>query len=298
MFTSRATLPVVCVAILCMIGSTCFFSLMNVFTRMATFDMHIAQIVFLRNLFSVGLLLPWVLRHGSGVLHTHRIKDHFWRGTLGVIGMHLWFYSIATLPLNHATALSFTAPIFMTIFAIIFLGERVGVHRWSAIVVGFIGAMVIIRPSPSDMQWESFIVFLATSFWASAGMLVKSLTKTEPTNRIVFYMSVVMASWSLPFALWHWTLPTPDQLWLIFGIALASTVSHIFLVNAYSRVDVVVLMPFDFFRLIFTAMFAYIAFGEIADRWTWMGAAIIVTSAAYIARREAIRRKQKETTPA
>lgn len=288
----RATLPTAFIAIGFMIASTGFFSLMNVFTRMATFNMHITQIVFLRNLFSVALLLPWVLKHGSIILHTTRAKDHFWRGTIGVIGMHLWFYSIATLPLNHATALSFTAPIFMTIFAIVFLGEKVGIHRWSAIVVGFIGAMVIIRPNPDDMQWNSFVVFIATSFWATAGMLVKSLTKTEPTNRIVFYMSLVMASWSLPLALWHWQAPTPEQLWLILGIALTSTISHICLVQAYSRVDVVVLMPFDFFRLIFTALFTYVAFGEVADRWTWGGAAIIVSSAAYIARREALKRKQ------
>ncbi len=289
-----ASFPPVLVAIVLMIASMAWFSLMNIFIRYVSFEMHTTQIVFLRNLFSLIILLPWVLRHGGEILQTERLQSHFWRGTVGVIGMQLWFYSVATLPLNEATALSFTAPIFTTIFAVVFLKEKAGWHRWGAVMIGFAGAMVIIRPNTETLDPTMFIVLIATSFWAIAGMLVKSLTRTEPANRIVFYMAFIMMLWSLPAAIYHWQTPDMATLALTFGVAVASTGAHICLVQSYARAEIVVLMPFDFFRLVFTALFAYIAFGELADGWTWAGAAIIVSSAAYIAHREA--RKKKHVT--
>lgn len=289
-----APLPPLFVAILLMIASMAWFSLMNIFIRYASHELHTTQIVFLRNLFSMVLLLPWVLRHGSQILVTDRIKGHFWRATVGIVGMQLWFFSVASLPLNEATALSFTAPIFTTLFAVLFLKEKAGLHRWGAVLLGFVGAMIIIRPNPHTLDPMMFVVLIATSFWAIAGMLVKSLTATEPANRIVFYMATIMTLWSLPLAIMNWQTPSMTMLLLTFGVAVASTGAHICLVQSYARADVVLLMPFDFFRLVFTAIFAYIAFGEVADRWTWMGGAIIVASAAYIAHREARKKRKHE----
>ena len=288
-FTS---LPAPLRAIVMMVLSMACFSAMNIFIRFAADELHTTQMVFLRNLFSVLLLLPWVLRHGVQVLRTDKLSGHFWRGTVGTVGMQLWFYCVTTLPLNEATALSFTAPILTTIFAIVFLKERAGFHRWMAVLMGFVGALVIIQPNPHNMDWNMLIVPCATSMWAIAGLLVKSLTKTEPANRIVFYMASVMTLWSLPLALYHWKTPSWHELALIVGVALASTGAHLFLVRAYALTEVVVLMPFDFCRLLFTAVFAYFAFGEVADRFTWIGAAIIVASAAYIAHRESLHRKR------
>lgn len=285
--------PALAGAIGFMVISTAAFSLMNIFIRYSSVELHTTQIVFLRNLFSLFILAPWVFMNGVQVLKTDRAASHFWRGTVGVVGMHLWFYSVTHLPLNEATALSFTAPIFTAIFAIVFLREKAGWHRWSAILIGFAGAMVIIRPSPDNMNWDMLVVPAATSIWAVAGMLVKSLTKTEPPNRIVFYMALVMALWSLPGAVYHWQTPDLYITTMIFGVALASTAAHMALVRAYARADVVVLMPFDFCRLIFTAIFAYVAFGETSDEWTWAGGLIIVVSAAYIAHRETRRKARK-----
>lgn len=288
----NATIPLAMQAIGFMIASMACFSVMNICIRYVSFDMHTTQIVFLRNLFSIFILFPWVARCGISAVKTQRVGRHFLRGTIGVCGMQLWFYCVATLPLNDATALSFTAPIFTTIFAVLFLREPAGWHRWLAIFVGLVGALVIIRPNPDNMQWDAMVVLAATSMWAIANMLVKTLTTTEPANRIVFYMSIFMAVWSLPAAVWFWHTPTCEQLVLIVGVAIASTGAHVCLVSAYARADVVVLMPFDFFRLVFTAALAYLAFGEVADEWTWGGGAIIVGSAAYIARRETQKKRR------
>lgn len=280
-------------AMLLMIGSMACFSVMNLFIRYASLDLHTTQIVFLRNLFSVLILLPWLWHAGIGALKTERLSGHFWRGSFGVIGMQLWFYCVATLPLNEATALSFTAPIFTFIFAILFLGEKAGWHRWLATLVGFAGAMVIIRPDPSNLNHDMLVVLLATSMWGIAGMLVKSLTRTEPPTRIVFYMAAVMLLWSTPAAIYYWQPADVRTLIHCAAIAIASTGAHLLMVRAYAKADIVLLLPFDFFRLVFTALLAYGAFGEVADCWTWAGGAIIVGSAAYIAYRESHRRHEQ-----
>lgn len=270
-----------------MLASMAFFSLMNIFIRYASFEMHTTQIVFLRNAFSVLLFLPYVVWQGRNFLKTKRPMGHVWRGTIGIAGMQLWFYCVAILPLTEATALSFTAPVLTSIFAIVFLGERAGWRRWCAIAVSLVGALIIIRPSPSNMDWGLLIVPCATSLWAVAALMVKNLTKTEPSARIVFYMALVMSAWALPMCLPFWQTPNWHDLGLCLLIALASTGAHLTMVMAYGRADIVVLMPVDFFRLVFTALFAYITFGETADRGTWLGGAVIVASAAYIAYREA-----------
>jgi drug/metabolite transporter (DMT)-like permease len=288
---NRTFSPLV-LAIIFMIASTACFSAMSLFIRFASTDLHTTEIVFLRNLFSVLLMMPWVFKNGIGVLRTTRLKSHVWRGTVGVIGMQLWFYCVVILPLNEATALSFTAPILTTIFAMLFLGEQAGFHRWAAILMGFVGALIIIRPDPDNMNWMLLLVPCATSMWAIASIFVKSLTTTEPPNRIVFYMALVMTVWSAPAALYHWRMPDLEAMIYCFAVAATSTVAHLCLVRAYARADIAFLMPFDFSRLVFTAIFAYFVFGEVSDYVTWAGAAVIVASAAYISYREALHKKR------
>ena len=280
-------------AIVMMISSMAWFSLMNIFIRMASEELHTTQIVWWRNLFCVFLMLPWVFSQGEKGWKTERLSRHFWRSCIGIAGMQLWFYCIATLPLNEATALSFTAPIFTAIFAMIFLGERAGLHRWGAIGIGFIGALIIIHPDPDHMNTDLLVVPAATTLWAMAALLVKSLTKTEPPNRIVFYMSCFMSLLAFPLALAFWQWPTLEQFGLMGLIAITSLGAHLCLVRAYAGADVVSLTPFEFFRLIFTAIFAYIAFGESASFEAWIGGAIIVASSAYIAYREALHKRRQ-----
>lgn len=274
-------------AIACMILSTASFSAMNVCIREASGELHTTVIVAIRNFLAVLILLPFMLRGGRAMFRTARIKSHFWRALIGLVGMQTWFYCISTLPLNHATALSFTAPLFTSLFAVLFLKEHAGAARWAALAAGFLGTLVILRPDPADFEWQSLTVMLATSMWAVAGMLVKSLTRTEPPLRIIFYMALFMFVFAVPFALPHWQWPD-GRLWMLLGaIAVFSTFAHWSLVKAYSLARVVQIMPFDFTRLVFTALFAYLAFGETSDLMTWLGAAIIVASAVAIARRDA-----------
>ena len=277
------------VAIITMMGSMLAFSVMNIGIRFASEDMHTTAIVFWRNLFSIFILLPFMLRSGLDNFRTKRGWGHFWRSLFGILGMQCWFFCIATLPLNMATALSFSAPLFMSLFAIVFLREPSDLHRWGALLAGIAGVVIILKPGETDFDLQSLVVLIATSLWALAGMLVKTLTRTEPPLRIIFYMACFMTVLSFPMALpnWHW-ITLEDGL-LIFFIAFTSTIAHWCLVSAYSLADIVKLMPFDFTRLIFTAILAYLFFDEVSGSETWIGAGIIIAAAVAIAHRDAKR---------
>ncbi len=286
------------IGILCMTASMVWFSAMNIGVRWLSFEWHTTEIVLVRSLLGVFLLMPWVLKNGSEVLKTSRLKSHFWRSTIGVVGMQTWFYAISIMSLNQATALSLSAPIFTAAFAILFLGEKAGIHRWGAILCGFMGALVIIRPGSEVFDTNSLIVLGAASLWAWAGILVKSLTKTESPTLIIFYIGLFMSMWSFPLALPHLHVPTLTEFAVCIWIAIASFGAHWSLVNAYKHADIVILTPFDFSRLIFTAILAYFFFAEIPTIHSWIGGAIIVASAAYIAHRERVKKTKPKLTEA
>jgi drug/metabolite transporter (DMT)-like permease len=270
-----------------MLWSCASFSLMNVFIRVGAGELPTTVMVMLRNLITVLILLPLMLRHEARLLRTSRLKDHFWRATVGTVGMQSWFYCVSRLPLNQATALSFTTPLFLTLFAVLFLREKADRKRWLALLTGFIGTLVILQPSTQDFQWISLLVVFATAIWAVAGMLVKSLSGTEPALRVVFFMAFFMCLWSLPLAMLNWQAPSNHGWLLVLAISLCSISMHTSQVKAYALVPVVKLMPYDFTRLIFTAFFAWAAFGEVSVLNSWLGAAIIICAAAYSARRDA-----------
>ncbi len=276
-------------AIILMLLSMACFATMNVVIRLVGDGMHPTQIVLLRNILSFGIVVVWMLALHKGMpsISTRRLSGHFWRASIGFVAMETWFYSITIMPLTVATALSFTTPIFSTIFAIVFLRETAGMRRWMAIAVGFIGMLVILRPDTQGISHSAMLVLFSSAVMAVAGVLVKTLTRTEAPETIVFYMALFMIPWSLFPALPHLSSVNPEQLALIFLIALFSTAAHLMMTRAYMRVDMVVLMPFDFTRLVFTAIGAYFLFGEVMDESTIAGALIIVASTVYIAHREA-----------
>lgn len=269
-----------------MLLSTAGFSLMSVGVRLAA-PLDATLIVTLRNALTLVLLLPFVMPNRFALIRTTRLKDHMLRGSLGSIGMITWTYCLTVMPLAHATALSFTSPLFATLFAILFLKENASSARWLAMGVGFCGTLVILRPSPAGFEWHSLLVMGATSAWAITGLFVKSLSRTEPPVRIVFYMNLFMFFIALPFGLLHWQWPSLQQWLVLLGIACCSLLMHLTMARAYSLVTVVSLLPLDFTRMVYTSVLAWAVFGETSDGWTWVGAAIIVTSAALMARHDA-----------
>lgn len=286
-------------AILYMLGAMFCLSAMNVALRMLSTDLHSTQIVVLRHICSIVIILLWSawLMRGIPRFYSKRMSGHFWRATFGICAMEMWFYSISIMNITLATALSFSTPIFSTILAIVFLGEKAGIRRWGAIITGFIGMLIILRPDISGISSAGWIVIGASLLMAGSGVMVKSLTSSESPETIVFYMAVFMLLWSIPVALPFWQSFTMPQFAMAFIIALCSTIAHLFMARAFVRTELVVLAPFDFTRLIFTAVLAYIFFGETVDSHTLAGSTVIVASAVYIAHREAKHKKTISPIP-
>jgi drug/metabolite transporter (DMT)-like permease len=270
-----------------MMISTAGFSAMSVGVRLGALELNATLIVTLRNLITLLMLLPWALRDRAALIRTTRIRAHAWRGILGSVGMITWTYCLTIMPLAHATALSFTAPLFATLFAILFLKEKATRARIIALIIGFLGTLIILRPNPEQFEWNSLIVMFATSAWAITGLFVKSLSRTEPPMRMVFYMNFFMFLVALPFGLIHWQWPSAYGWAILFFIACCSITMHFSMAKAYALAPLVTLLPLDFMRLVYTSIFAYVIFGETSDFITWAGAAIIIASTAIIARRDA-----------
>jgi len=276
-------------SVLLKVGAMFFLSAMNVALRMLSDELHSTQIVVMRHVCSIFIVVLWSswLMRGIPRFHSKRISGHFWRATFGICAMEMWFYSISIMNITLATALSFTTPIFSTIIAIIFLKEKAGIRRWSAIAIGFIGMLIILRPDISGISNAGWIVIGASLLMACSGAMVKGLTSSESPETIVFYMSLFMLIWSIPVAIPFWQPFTIAQMGMAFIIALCSTIAHLLIARALIKTELVVFAPFDFLRLLFTVALAYIFLGETIDSHTITGSTVIIASSIYIAYREA-----------
>ncbi len=288
--------PSVLTGIALMVLSMFCSASMNTAIRALAQEMPAPQMVFLRNIASLCMIVLWVLarRDGKHVLHTKRPAAHFWRASIGFVAMELWFYGLTLMPLNLATALSFTTPIFATILAMLILKEQAGWRRWLAVAAGFVGVLVIIRPGTTMLGYSAGIVLFTSLLMALSGTVVKTLTRTEAPETIVLFMTLYMTPLSAPLGLYHWQAVSLRELGLVSLIAGFSTAMHLMLTRAYRHADMVVLLPFDFTRLVFTAALAYAFFGETLDGPTVTGALIIMGSSLYIVHREALMHRKRQ----
>jgi S-adenosylmethionine uptake transporter len=284
-------------AIFYMLAAMFALSAMNVALRSVSVGLHSTQIVVLRQVFSIIFVCVWASALSRGIpnFRTTRLQGHFWRATFGICAMELWFHSVSIMPVTLVTALSFTTPIFSTIFALLFLGEKAGIRRWGAIFTGFLGMLIILRPDISGISPDALFVIGASIMMAVAGIMVKTLSSSEPPETIVFYMALFMLPWSIIPAIPFWQDFTLNQAVMVAVVALFSTAAHLLMARAFARAELVALMPYDFTRLIFTALMAYAFFGEAITINSIIGALVIVGSTVYIAHRESLK-KRMETT--
>jgi drug/metabolite transporter (DMT)-like permease len=272
-------------------------SVMNVAIREAAAELDPLQIAFLRNFFAAVFMLPWMIRTGvRRSLATTRLRLHIWRALIGLSAMIAWFTSLSLLPLADAVALNFTVPLFATIGAALVLGEVVRARRWTATVIGFLGVLIILRPGFQELTLAMALPMLAAVFMAISVLLVKTLSRTESAGAVVLYMNLLMTPLSLIPALFVWQWPSWYVLALTLLIGLLGAVSHLVLTRAYALADASAVLPFDYTRLPFVALFAFLIYGEVPDLWVWIGAAVIAVSAFYIARREAQVAAERETS--
>ena len=232
-------------------------------------------------------MLPWLAYAGLGSLHTRRFGLHMLRAIAVLSAVICWFTAISLMPLAEVTALGFAAPLFAAVGAGLFLGERVGVRRWSAIIIGFAGTMIILRPGIQAVSLPAVLALASAVLAAASALCVKSLSRTDPANTIVVYLTLLMTVFSVIPALMVWITPPPGALAWMAAIGLAGTLAQLCYVRAFRAAEASTVLPFNFFKLLFAALFGFVFFAQRPDAWTWIGAGIIFGATLFTAHREA-----------
>ena len=249
-------------------------------------EMHPIQAAFIRYAFGIVLVVPVILRVGLYGLLSTRIHLHASRGLVHGIGVMLWFYAMSRLPIAEVTALGFTTPIFTTAGAMLILGERVKNYRVAGILVGFIGALIVLRPGLRIIDFGAVAMLIAAPLFACSLLMAKVATKTESSSVIVALLSIFCTLTLLPLALVYWRTPTTEEWSLLFLTAIFATLGHYCLTRAFQSAELSALQPFSFLQLVWATLLGLVVFSEQPDLWLWLGAGVIVFSATWIGRQE------------
>lgn len=285
-------------ALLMVFASACWAGMAGLI-RYISLELHPFEVAFFRTFFAVVLMLPWLIRAGRRAIPPRRDWPVFGlRAAIHLVAMLSWFMALTLMPLAEAVALFFTAPFFATILAVIFLSEVVRLRRWVAVVVGFAGAMVVLRPGIEEITLGALLVLTCAVFSAGSRISVRFLTERSDANAIVAIHFILLTPLVLVPALFVWQWPSWDALLWLGALAGLGTAGHIALTRAYTIAEASHLAPFDFIQLLVAAALGYVLFAEVPDRWTWIGSALIAGSAIYIARREAVLQKRRAAATA
>ena len=282
-------------AVLFMVLSGIFATSMHCLIRFATEDHHPFEVAFFRTIFVLLIFLPFVVKNGFKSLKPNNIKLQSYRAIIGSVAMLCMFYGLSITELAKATALMFTVPIFATILAIIFLKEVVGIRRWSAMFVGFFGALIVLRPD-IELGFGPLLILCGSLMWSSSVLMAKKLTQTDSTLSITFWQAagLIPATFILATQVWQW--PSFNQLLMFLLIAIAGTLTHWFLNEALKRAEISALLPLDYLRLIWSVSLGLIFFNEIPPAGLWLGAALILGASTYIGVRQAKKKKDELNT--
>jgi drug/metabolite transporter (DMT)-like permease len=264
------------------------FAILAAFSRKAALmGMHPLEIVFLRNLAATLFLMPMLIIRGRSLLRSNAIHLYGVRVGISIFSMTAWFYALALIPVAEVTAIGFLAPLFGTLGAIVFLGEKVRIRRVTALVIGFAGAMIILRPGTESFGLgQACAVFNAMSS-GLVTVLLKQLSSEDDSGKIVFLTTILMLPPTLIPALFVWQTPGWEFIPVFMTIGFTAVLGHYCLMRGFASTEASLVMTFDFSRLPFAVLIGWLMFGELTDIWTWVGAAIIFASAVYITRREA-----------
>jgi drug/metabolite transporter (DMT)-like permease len=257
-------------------------------------DLPAVEAAFIRYAFGAALMAPMLARALHERLVPRRIGLYLLRGAVHGAGVMLWFYAMARIPIAEVTAIGFTAPLFTTIGAALFLGERLRARRVTAVVIGLLGTLVILRPGVEAIQPGALAQLAAAPLFACSFIVAKKLTDTESGAAIVAWLSVFVTLVLLLPALLVWRTPSVEELAWLFLTAVCATAGHYTLMRAFSLGEITLLQPFTFLQLVWASLLGMAAFGEVPTVYTWAGGAIIVGSASYIAHREAIARRTQD----
>ena len=242
-------------------------------------------------------LLPLSLvlfRQGLAPLRTRRLYGHVGRALVGLTALYVFFLSFSLMPLADAYAISFAAPLFVTALSVLLLKETVGPRRWSAVLVGFVGVLVMIRPGLGVFQPVALLPLLGAVLYAGVVIVIRVLSRTESSVAIVFYFTVtggVLSGLLVPFV---WVTPDARDLLMLAGVGVVGACAQLAMTGAFRSAEVSLVVPFEYSAMLWAVLVGYAVWGDVPGVHIWIGVPIVVASGIYIALREIRAQRQPD----
>ncbi|MEQ8666869.1 MAG: DMT family transporter [Rhodospirillales bacterium] len=284
--------------VMMLLSATCWV-IMNAMIKEISNDYHPAQILFFRNIVILPVVIPFLIAAGGlGLLATKKPMSHLARSFCGLVSMTCLIIAVARMPLSDVIAITYAAPLFITLLGALVLGEHVGVRRWLAVAVGFLGVLVMTDPT-GNFRWEALIMLLGAFAFSLTVVIARTLSRTEPSAVIVFYFALLSVFVSTCFLPWVWQDPVSIRDWiLLVGAGGMAALTQLTLVAGIRAAPISVTAPFDYFSLVMAAGIDIVIWSVFPSMTTIVGALTIVAAGLYIALREARQeRKQAAVTP-
>jgi drug/metabolite transporter (DMT)-like permease len=275
-----------------MFAELCFVG-MGSLVKLLSENLPSQNILFFRNLFGLLILLPLIYKLGLHTLKTDNIKWHFVRSLSGVMAMYCFFFALSELPLADAMLLKISAPLFIPIIAYIWLSEHISLRAIMAIMIGFFGVILVIKPT-GTIHIASVVGLLGGALAALAKVTIRRMSVTEPTSRIVFYFGLISLIISSIPMLWFWQNPNSREWLLLLVLGGCGTLGQLFLTKAYLLAPASRIAPFTYSSILFAALIGWIFWDEIVTLLTLTGALLIITAGIIILREKKTPQPDKE----
>ena len=273
------------------IGATLFGSFMGAGVKLLSGDLHPIIICFYRCLMGLIIITPFVARNNFKALQTDNMRLQIFRALINIISMICWFSAIGMMHFEKATALGFTTPLFTTVLAVLILGEVIRFHRTAALLLGFVGILIIIRPGYMPFEFGTILMLIASFSFSFVLIFVKKLSATDSSLTIIFYHLLYMTPAFFILSFFYWESINLSQLIVFILMGASGLLSHWCLAQAFKMSDTTFVMPLQFTKLIWASLIGLFIFSEQPDIWTWIGGVIIFISVVYITYREAFKKK-------
>ena len=264
-------------------------SVVDTICKSFTKDLHAIQLVW-GYFLGINLTL-WIFFFLKGkkltrLIKTDRLYLQIFRPALLVCSISSLFFGLTYLPIAEATTIGFVAPLFITALSVPILKEKVGIHRWSAVAVGLIGVIIIVRPGSDLWHFASIMPLLGALFFALFQIMTRLLSTTEKTYTTLFYTGLGGFVWSSIIVPFVWTTPSYKYFLVFFITGAMGAIAHLCMINAFDRAEASLLAPYNYTKLLWVSVFGYLVFGDIPSLDMWIGAVIIVSAGIYIIYRE------------
>jgi len=273
------------------------FSAVDTGAKFLTDGLHPFQIVWTRQLGLLAGAILLIALKGAAILKTAHPKLQVLRGTVAAGSASLFIFAVSYVPLADAVAISFVAPFFVTLMGALILREPVGIRRWTAVLLGFIGTLIVLRPGMGVVHPAAGLIVLAALFFAIRQIVSRALSDTDKTGTTVVYTALVgsfILTLPLPFV-WQW--PNSQEIVVLVGIAVVAAVAEVCVIKALELAMAVVIAPVHYTLMIWGTFYGFLVFGQLPDFWTWTGAAIIMAGGVYTLRREYVVSKNRNAQP-